>query len=97
TEPVRRHVTEAGTSTSGNAVAARRALPHRPERPNGDPRSMSVEHTLDITGGVPLYGTVPVRGSKNAVPKLMVAALLTAQAVTIRNVSLARDISIRAS
>jgi len=46
---------------------------------------MSVDDTLHITGGVPLYGTVPVRGSKNAVPKLMVAALLTEQAVTIRN------------
>jgi len=55
---------------------------------------MSVDDTLHITGGVPLYGTVPVRGSKNAVPKLMVAALLTEQAVTIRNVSFVRDIGI---
>ena len=55
---------------------------------------MSVDDTQHITGGVPLYGTVPVRGSKNAVPKLMVAALLTEQAVTIRNVSFVRDIGI---
>ena len=55
---------------------------------------MTVDDTLHITGGVPLYGTVPVRGSKNAVPKLMVAALLTEQAVTIRNVSFVRDIGI---
>jgi UDP-N-acetylglucosamine 1-carboxyvinyltransferase len=55
---------------------------------------MTVEDTLHITGGAPLYGTVPVRGSKNAVPKLMVAALLTEQAVTIRNVSFVRDIGI---
>ena len=55
---------------------------------------MTVDDTLHITGGSPLYGTVPVRGSKNAVPKLMVAALLTEQAVTIRNVSFVRDIGI---
>ena len=35
-----------------------------------------------------------MRGSKNAVPKLMVAALLTEQAVTIRNVSFVRDIGV---
>ena len=52
------------------------------------------DDTLHITGGAPLYGTVPVRGSKNAVPKLMVAALLTGQPVTIRNVSFVRDIHI---
>ena len=55
---------------------------------------MTVDDTLHITGGSPLYGTVPVRGSKNAVPKLMVAALLTDQPVTIRNVSFVRDIGI---
>ena len=55
---------------------------------------MTVDDTLHITGGSPLYGTVPVRGSKNAVPKLMVAALLTERAVTIRNVSFVRDIGI---
>ena len=55
---------------------------------------MTVDDTLHITGGSPLYGTVPVRGSKNAVPKLMVAALLTEQPVTIRNVSFVRDIGI---
>jgi hypothetical protein len=55
---------------------------------------MTVDDTLHITGGAPLYGTVPVRGSKNAVPKLMVAALLTEHAVTIRNVSFVRDIGI---
>ena len=38
---------------------------------------MSVADVLRLTGGVPLGGTVRVRGSKNSVPKLMVAALLT--------------------
>jgi len=55
---------------------------------------MTAEDALHITGGAPLYGTVPVRGSKNAVPKLMVAALLTEQPVTIRNVSFVRDIHV---
>ncbi len=55
---------------------------------------MTVEDALHITGGSPLYGSVTVRGSKNAVPKLMVAALLTEQPVTIRNVSFVRDIHI---
>jgi UDP-N-acetylglucosamine 1-carboxyvinyltransferase len=31
---------------------------------------------LDVHGGVPLKGTVRVRGAKNLVPKAMVAALL---------------------
>lgn len=52
---------------------------------------MSTDDTLYITGGSPLAGTVVVRGSKNAVPKLMAAALLTEQPVTIRNVSFIRD------
>lgn len=41
--------------------------------------------TLHLTGGIPLGGTVKIRGSKNAVPKLMVAALLTEQPVAIHN------------
>jgi UDP-N-acetylglucosamine 1-carboxyvinyltransferase len=41
---------------------------------------------LKLTGGVPLGGTVRVRGSKNSVPKLMVAALLTEEPVVIYNV-----------
>jgi UDP-N-acetylglucosamine 1-carboxyvinyltransferase len=52
---------------------------------------MSIDDTLHLTGGTPLTGTVAVRGSKNVVPKLMVAALLTKQPVTIRNVSFIRD------
>jgi UDP-N-acetylglucosamine 1-carboxyvinyltransferase len=56
--------------------------------------TMTADDALHITGGVPLYGTVPVRGSKNAVPKMMVAALLTDEPVTIRNVSFVRDITV---
>lgn len=42
---------------------------------------------LHLTGGVPLGGTVEVRGSKNAVPKLMVATLLTEEPVVIHNIA----------
>jgi len=42
---------------------------------------------LHLTGGIPLGGTVTIRGSKNAVPKLMVAALLTEEPVLIHNVA----------
>ncbi|PZS18366.1 MAG: UDP-N-acetylglucosamine 1-carboxyvinyltransferase, partial [Pseudonocardiales bacterium] len=42
---------------------------------------------LHLTGGIPLGGTVKIRGSKNAVPKLMVAALLTEEPVLIHNVA----------
>jgi UDP-N-acetylglucosamine 1-carboxyvinyltransferase len=42
---------------------------------------------LHLTGGTPLGGTVKIRGSKNAVPKLMVAALLTEEPVHIQNVA----------
>jgi UDP-N-acetylglucosamine 1-carboxyvinyltransferase len=55
---------------------------------------MTADDALHITGGSPLFGTVAVRGSKNAVPKMMVAALLTDRPVTIRNVSFVRDIGV---
>jgi UDP-N-acetylglucosamine 1-carboxyvinyltransferase len=55
---------------------------------------MPADDALHITGGSPLFGAVTVRGSKNAVPKMMVAALLTEQPVTIRNVSFVRDIGV---
>jgi UDP-N-acetylglucosamine enolpyruvyl transferase len=42
---------------------------------------------LHLSGGIPLGGTVKVRGSENAVPKLMVAALLTEEPVVIHNIS----------
>ncbi len=47
---------------------------------------MTDADVLRLTGGFPLGGTVRVRGSKNAVPKLMVAALLTEEPVVIDNV-----------
>ena len=38
-----------------------------------------------VEGGVPLRGTIPVSGAKNAVLKLMAAAVLCAEPCTIRN------------
>jgi UDP-N-acetylglucosamine 1-carboxyvinyltransferase len=46
-----------------------------------------------IQGGAPLAGEVAVSGSKNATLPIMMAALLTAEPVTIRNVPRLRDIA----
>ena len=45
-----------------------------------------------IHGGVPLHGSIPVNGAKNAVLPMMAAALLTDDAVVIHNVPRLRDI-----
>lgn len=42
--------------------------------------------TLVITGGRPLTGTVRLAGAKNSIGKLLVASLLTAEPVVLRNV-----------
>ena len=47
-----------------------------------------------IEGGVPLAGSLAVRGSKNAASKLMVASLLTDQPSTIENVPMSVEIDI---
>ncbi|WP_196834984.1 UDP-N-acetylglucosamine 1-carboxyvinyltransferase [Zhihengliuella flava] len=49
---------------------------------------------LTIRGGVPLKGTVSVRGAKNLVPKAMVAALLGDSPSLLRNVPEIRDVEI---
>ena len=49
---------------------------------------------LTITGGVPLQGTIKVRGAKNLVPKAMVAALLGATPSTLRNVPHIKDVQV---
>ncbi|RZU61577.1 UDP-N-acetylglucosamine 1-carboxyvinyltransferase [Zhihengliuella halotolerans] len=49
---------------------------------------------LTIHGGVPLKGTVNVRGAKNLVPKAMVAALLGDSPSLLRNVPEIRDVEI---
>ena len=49
---------------------------------------------LRIKGGKPLVGTVRVRGAKNTLPKDLVAALLTDEPCTLRNVSDIQDVDI---
>ena len=49
---------------------------------------------LTITGGVPLQGTIKVRGAKNLVPKAMVAALLGTTPSVLRNVPVIRDVDV---
>ena len=47
-----------------------------------------------ITGGQPLSGTVRIAGAKNAVLKMMAAAVLTDQRVSLRNVPKISDVAI---
>jgi UDP-N-acetylglucosamine 1-carboxyvinyltransferase len=47
-----------------------------------------------IEGGVPLRGTVRVAGAKNAVLKMMAAAILTDEPVVLRNVPQISDVAI---
>lgn len=47
-----------------------------------------------LRGGRPLHGEVAVRGAKNALPKIMVAALLTEEKCTLRNVASIVDVAI---
>jgi UDP-N-acetylglucosamine 1-carboxyvinyltransferase len=47
---------------------------------------------MTIHGGVPLRGTVALSGSKNAALPILMASLLTAEPVTIRNVPRLRDV-----
>lgn len=49
---------------------------------------------LMIRGGKPLHGEVTIRGAKNALPKIMVATLLTAEPCTLRNVADVADVEI---
>ena len=50
--------------------------------------------TMLVRGGRPVEGEIHVRGSKNALPKAMVAALLTSEPCLISNISAIRDIDI---
>ncbi|PIT92622.1 MAG: UDP-N-acetylglucosamine 1-carboxyvinyltransferase [Candidatus Harrisonbacteria bacterium CG10_big_fil_rev_8_21_14_0_10_42_17] len=50
--------------------------------------------SLSITGGIPLTGTIVLGGAKNSTPKLMVAALLSAEPSLIHNVPDIEDVHI---
>lgn len=52
--------------------------------------------TLHVTGGRPLKGEVTLNGAKNAASKLMLASLLTDDAVTVRNVPRQQETDITA-
>ena len=47
-----------------------------------------------LRGGRPLQGEVAIRGAKNSLPKIMVAALLTGERCTLRNVAGIQDVTI---
>ncbi|CAB4597921.1 unannotated protein [freshwater metagenome] len=50
--------------------------------------------TMTVRGGQPVEGSIHVRGSKNAMPKAMVAALLTTEPCHLTNISSITDIAV---
>ncbi len=50
--------------------------------------------TMLVRGGRPVEGRIRVRGSKNALPKAMVASLLTSEPCVLTNISSIRDIDV---
>ena len=52
------------------------------------------DDTMTLRGGVPVDGDLRIRGSKNALPKAMVAALLTKEPCHLTNISTIRDIDV---
>lgn len=55
--------------------------------------SASVDDVFVVNGGVPLRGTVRVSGAKNSALKLMAAALLTDEPVSISELPMIADVS----
>ena len=49
---------------------------------------------MRLQGGRPLQGEIALRGAKNALPKIMVAALLSSERSTLRNVAHIVDVTI---
>jgi len=66
-------------------------LPDAKEPRTTGARSLHMDKMV-IHGGVPLRGTVALSGSKNASLPIMMAAVLTAEPVIIRNVPRLRDV-----
>src|SRR5262249_12455766 len=62
------------------------------EAPPDDESNISASTAYLIEGGVPLRGTVPISGAKNAVLKLMAAAVLCAEPCTITNAPRIADV-----
>ena len=64
-----------------------------PETPtNAIPANRS--DTITVRGGVPVEGHLTIRGSKNALPKAMVAALLTVEPCRLTNIAEITDIDV---
>ena len=59
-----------------------------------DGSTASSTDTMLVRGGRPVEGRIRVRGSKNALPKAMVAALLTSEPCVLTNISSIRDIDV---
>ncbi|MBV9174680.1 MAG: UDP-N-acetylglucosamine 1-carboxyvinyltransferase, partial [Chloroflexi bacterium] len=57
-----------------------------------DDEQLSPSTAYLIEGGVPLFGTVPISGAKNAVLKLMAAAVLSDEPCTIGNAPRIADV-----
>jgi UDP-N-acetylglucosamine 1-carboxyvinyltransferase len=51
---------------------------------------------ISIVGGCPLEGTIPISGAKNAALPLMIAALLTGDRLTLKNVPNLADVNLLA-
>ncbi len=51
---------------------------------------------IKITGGTPLKGVIPISGAKNAALPLMIASLLTADRLTLKNVPNLADVNMLA-
>ena len=49
---------------------------------------------IKITGGKPLNGTIPISGAKNAALPLLIASLLTADRLTLKNVPNLADVNL---
>ena len=64
------------------------------ERPGRGPTVVSVTETWQVEPSGPLRGDISVRGSKNAVSKHMVAAMLGDGPSTIRNAPEVGDVDI---
>ena len=64
------------------------------EPPTTAPTSPPGPDTMTVRGGVPVEGELHIRGSKNALPKAMVAALLTSESCRLTNISTIRDIEV---
>src|SRR5512140_3493213 len=78
-------------------VPPRGAARSGPDRAGGAPTVVGVTETWQVEPSGPLRGDISVRGSKNAVTKHMVAAMLGDGPSTIRNAPEVGDVDITAA